>query len=149
MAQVWTARTTPWDDPFADIEKGCWSPDLGMFCVGGSNAGSTACILTSTDGTTWTQQTTPADASSGFGGDVCWSPSLGLLVCALSTSGNVINIMSSPNGTAWTHQPTPADGTATTAYVACLTVAWSASLGLFVAGFEQGSGGTAEPRRTR
>lgn len=108
----------------------CWSPSLGMFCAVGQ-AGSTACVMTSSNGTTWNGQTGAA-ASTWY--SVCWSPELTMFVAVGHGSGAADCVMTSTNGTAWSIR-TGAAGSV------WQSVCWSSALGMFVA-VGQGSGVT-------
>lgn len=114
-----------------------WAPELGLFAaVAASGTGNR--VATSPDGISWTTRTSAAD--NEWRG-LCWSPELSLFVAVsqtatpLSTSDN--RVMTSPDGIVWTSQSSPAG-----ARNSWQSVAWSASLSLFVAVASSGSHST-------
>jgi hypothetical protein len=107
---TWTSRTTP----TGSWISGCWSAELGLFCLSNSLVSSTG-IATSTDGITWTSRTTPTYQYR----DVCWSPELSLF-CAVGSG-----VVTSSDGITWSDASFPGS----TLYAVC----WSPELSLFCA----------------
>lgn len=109
---TWTSQTSPLSSGGAIT----WSADLAKFVIVGTSG--TPLGATSTDGVTWTGRTIPAGLWNG----VAWSPSLALFAACGSFSTTCI--VTSPDGVTWT---------ARTTSIICSSIAWSDTLGLFVA----------------
>lgn len=98
------------------VQAACFSPDLGLFVVGGANQ-----FYVSEDAENWTAY--PADVPSGtlYFKTLAWSPSLGLFVGA--DSGDYIQ--TSPDGMVWTRHASASVS------VQFWGSAWNAGAGLF------------------
>lgn len=83
-----------------------WSPEVGLFLIGGDEK-----LATSPDGTTWTQQTTTFGSSIVL--DTDWNATLGLFVASAQHG----KLATSPDGVNWTAQ-SPGFGTSSIANVA-------------------------------
>lgn len=131
---TWTIRNsiTTYDGAYRDVT---WAPEIGVLAAVGLNndlfsstPGLTAQIITSTDALTWTRRNAPA--TSNWWSCVEWSADLGRFVSlSIGTdtfgSGTSERVMYSSDGTTWTAAEAPA--------ISWRDLAWSPSLGLFVA----------------
>lgn len=117
--EVWTQQTAQQRQGAGSWSGICYSPDLNLLVVVGTND-----VMTSTDGVTWTSRTDP-----GAGWEcVAWSPDLGIF-CALSRSSlDVTNVMTSTDGITW--NGAAASGLTFRGYS---DICWSPALGLFCA----------------
>ncbi len=130
---VWTLATDP-------------DPTGTLFGVASGNGVLVACgdagVARSTDdGATWTAHTTPFSLLSGFSFGICYSPALAMWVIGGRATGAAppapgsdesVIMTSTDDGITWTEQTTPWLGNTDSALVQ--GVAWSQSLGQFVAG---------------
>ncbi len=99
----------------------CWSSELLQF-VAVASSGTTASIISSTNGTTWTARTAPNTNNLT---SVCWSPELSLY-CAVASSGTGNRVITSPDGITWTARTSAANHTWN-------SICWSPELNMFVA----------------
>lgn len=119
---TYSIQTSPdgatWTGVASDLDDGsasgvCFSSNLGLWLVGGSNADGSITLLSSPDAVTWTAVTNPLGTATGQVLDVCWWPDLGLFIaCGISFTDDNITLMTSPDGTSgsWTVRANPFDG---------------------------------------
>lgn len=127
---TWTNRTSVLDGGYCVVRGG------SIWVAGGYN-GSDQTIMTSPDGITWTARSTPLDVPGTIGSPrinaVDWNGSMFVAVGADGERSKTI--ITSPDGITWTYRASPLDSDFDNSIdnYDGQAVAWSASLGLWMA----------------
>lgn len=103
---AWTSHTNPLGYGSGGGTSGlfaiAWSPDLGLWVIGGGNPTSATQVATSLDGAAWTTHALPQVPASQLQ-DACWFPGAGIFVVGDGGSGYV---WISSDGSTWTRYAT-------------------------------------------
>jgi len=121
---TWTSNSAPTSFWYSVA----WSESLGLGVMGGTTGTSKFTTATSSDGVTWTES---ASTDGGLVTCVRWFDNVSLFVATGNRNVGATQyatIETSPDGVTWTRRYTPGS-TSTSVF----SVAWSESLGLFLA----------------
>lgn len=102
---TWAAQVTPWDDPAASLNKGCFAPGLGagvgrVAAIGSDATGASNLLTTDDGGATWVDRGAPLGAASFILG-IAYGAAIGLFVAVGGDGGGNPAVSLSADAITW------------------------------------------------